>query len=193
MPDVTNAYRLCVGVFKQSSTGTAFSELPEEYASLKFDLTQSVIPSTYDFTNLQIGGTSIETVEKNTITSMTKSKQYESGALTPPTIQLATLLPADSDTIVGELADLDVPDPFKVLIVAGAYKTDGTNSRVYDAFWSSVAILTDDGGKSGEAKGLFSGNLALQTCHIPVIGATENNATLTWNTSTNVISFAENP
>lgn len=193
MADVANAYRLCIGIFKQSSTGTAFAALPDDYGSIKWDLVGSIIPAKYDFTNLQIGGSTIETVEKNTITAMTKAKQFDSGALTPPTIQLATLLPADAASIIDTLAPLDVADPFKVLVTAGAYASAGTRTRVYDVFWSAAAILTEDGGRSGEAKQLFNGNLALQSCHLPLLTTATNNAKLTWTTSTNVISFAVNP
>ena len=51
MADITNAYQLMLGVFKQSGSGTAYAKLPEEFASVKWDLTASVIPTKYDFTN----------------------------------------------------------------------------------------------------------------------------------------------
>lgn len=193
MSDITNAYQLCLGIFKQSSTGTAYAKLPEEYASVKWDLTGSIIPVKYDFTNFQIGDTTIETVEKNTITALTKDKRFDSGALTPPTLTFATLLPADAAMLVKTLNNLTgIDDPFKVLFAAGVYSSDGTGTRVYNVFSVAAGIVTTDGGRSGEAKQTFSGSLGLQCCHLPIIGTSECAATLTLTTETGAVAFAVN-
>ena len=191
---VTNAYRLCVGVFKQDSTGSVWTKLTDpDFSGLKWNA-ESIIPSGYDFTNLQIGDTTIETVEKNTITAMSKARRYDSGALTPPTYTLATVLAADVTTIIEELEQLSADDPYKVLFAAGVYASSTTASdvttRVYNVFTACGAILTTDGSRSGEAKANFTGSLALQACHIPLIGSACGGATLSWNTSTNKITFA---
>jgi len=56
----------------------------------------------------------------------------------------------------------------------------------------AAALLTADGSRGGNALERFTGNLALQACHIPVIGATKCAATLTWTEATNAIDFALN-
>lgn len=186
---VNNAYRLCLALLKQDSTGTAFSRLSDPaYSALTWNLT-SIIPSGYDFTNFQQGDVQVETVEKNTITALTKARKYESGTITPPTMTFASMTPTDCASVVSILDDLtDVDDPFKVLFLAGRYVSESGNVRSYDVFNACVGILTSDGGRTAEAKGIFTGSLGLQACHIPIIGATECSATLGWNTSTNVVT-----
>lgn len=189
-PKVTNAYRLCLALLKQVSTGgTVYPKLTDpEYASLTWHL-ESVIPVGYDFTNFQEGDTQIETVEKNTITALTKAKKFESGVITPPTFNFNEMAPADCESVVSTLDALtDVADPFKVLLLAGVYNTVANGVRTYDVFKSCVAILTQDGGRSGEAKGIFTGALGLQACHIPIVGKTACGATLKWTTSTGKIA-----
>lgn len=182
------AYRMCLGMFKQDSTGSVLSALPEPYKTFKWNLT-SIIPKNYDYTNFQVGDTTIETIEKNTITQLTKARQYSSGAVTPPTLTLATLLPADEATIVAGLDALDVDDPYKVLVCAGVFKSEAGGTRTYDVFHAAAGILTTDGGRSGEAKQTFSGSLGIQECHLPIIGETNCAATMTWNTSTGVVTL----
>ena len=196
---VTNAYQLALGVFKQSSSGSVYGKLPDEFAKLKWDYSSSIIPVGYDFTNYQIGDATIETVERNTITMLTKARKYDSGALTPPTLTFATMLPADVSTLIATLDALtaqDADDAYKVLITAGAYVSSSTGSgvttRTYNVFNACVGILTTDGGRQGEAKAPFSGSLAFQACHMPIIGATACAATLSWNETTGAIAFALN-
>lgn len=194
MADITNAYQLMLGVFKQSGSGTAYAKLPEEFAGVKWDLTASVIPTKYDFTNFNVGDTTIETVEKNTITALTKDKRFDSGALTPPMLSFATLLPADAAMLVKTLNDLTgVDDPFKVLFVAGIFKTSATTTRTYDVFMASAGIVTTDGGRNGEAKQTFSGSLGIQCAHLPIIGTSACDATLTYTTASGAVAFAANP
>lgn len=184
---VESAYKMCVGMFKQDSTGSVYGKIPSPYAAFKWNLT-SIIPVNYDYTNFQVGDTTIETVEKSTITQLTKTKEHDSGAVDPPTFGFATLLPADEATIVSVLNALDVADPFKVLLCVGAYKSESSGTITYDVFNACCAILTADGGKSGEAKKTFGGNLGLKACHLPIIGATECAATMT-RTSAGVVTL----
>lgn len=186
---VTNAYRLCLGLFKQDSGGSVYAALPSDYASIKWSLT-SIIPTDYDYTNFQVGDATVETVETNTITQLTKAKKYDSGAVTPPTYNFATLLPADVKTIIGTLDALtSVDDPYKVLLCCGVYSSVSDAIRTYNVFSSAVAILTQDGGRSGEAKATLSGTLGLQACHLPIFGTTDCAATMTWNTSTGAVTL----
>lgn len=183
------AYKLCLGLFKQDPSGSVLGCLPEEFKSIKWNLA-SIIPTDYDFTNFQVGDTTVETTEKNTITQLTKAKKYDSGTVTPPTFSFATLLPADAESIIDQLDALtDVDDPYKVLLCAGVYKSDSNGTRTYDVFKSCAAILTTDGGRSGEAKGTFSGTLGLQACHLPIFGTVKCAATMTWNTSTGAVNL----
>lgn len=189
MSAVFNAYKLCIGVFKQDSAGTVFASLPEQFASMKWNL-ESIIPADYDFTNFQVGDTTIETTETNTITQLSKSRNYDSGAVTPPAYTFATLSPADAGSIVAALSSLDVDDPFKILLCAGVYKSTAGNARTYDVFHASAGILTTDGGRSGDAKQHFTGSLGIQACHLPVVGAENCAASLVWDESTNAISLS---
>ena len=127
------AYKMCVGIFKQDSTGSVLGSLPDPFKSTKWNLT-SIIPTAYDYTNFQVGDTTVETIETNTITQLTKARQYDSGAVTPPTLNLATLLPADAATIIATLDALDVDDPYKILVCAGHYKSVSDSVRTYDVF-----------------------------------------------------------
>lgn len=186
---VNDAYRLCLALLKQDSSGSVYSKLTDsEHSSLKWNLT-SVIPAEYEFTNFQIGDVSIETIEKNTIAALTKAKKFESGAITPPTMTFASMTPADCASVVSTLDALTgVDDPFKVLFLAGRFSSESGSVRSYSVFNACVGILTSDGGRSAEAKGIFTGSLGIQACHIPIIGATECGATLSWNTSTGVVT-----
>ena len=186
---VNNAYRLCLALLKQDSSGTVYSKLTDpDFSALKWNL-QSVIPAEYDFLNFQENDTQIEAVEKNTITVLTKAKKFESGVITPPTFNFNKMAPADSKSVVSTLDALTgVDDPFMVLLLAGVFNSETSGVRTYDVFKACVAILTQDGGVSGEAKGTFTGALGLQACHIPIVGKTDCGATLEWTTSTGAIT-----
>lgn len=191
---VNNAYQLALGVFKQSSSGSVWNKLPAPFDKYKWDKSASIIPTTYDFTNYQIGDATVETVEKNTITMLSKARMYDSGAMTPPTLTFATMLPADAAMLIDALDALtaaDADDQYKVLIVAGAFASETSGTRTYNVFNSVVGVLTTDGGRQGEAKAPFTGTLAFQACHLPLIGATANgSATLTWDLSDGSIALS---
>ena len=187
---VTNAFRLCIAILKQDNTaGTAYSKLVDpKYSALKWHLT-SIIPKGYDFTSFQAGATQVEAVPKDTITSLSKATEFESGKLTPPVHTLGTMAPADTATLHATLdAITGVDDPFKVLFLAGAYNSATDGVRTYEVFHAGVGILTSDGARTGQAKQPFTGDLSLQMCHIPLIGVTACGATMTWTESTGVIT-----
>lgn len=202
---VNNAYQLMLGVFRQRATGgsgntagAVWSILPDPYSKLKWDKSESIIPVGYDFTNYQIGDATVETVEKNTITALTKARMYDSGAMTPPTLTFATMLPADVSTLLATLDAItasEADDQYKVLITAGVFKEDNATgsgaatTRTYDVFNAVVGVLTTDGGRQGEAKAPLTGTLAFQACHLPIVGKTACNATLTYTISTGEVSL----
>lgn len=187
---VNNAYRLCLGLFKQSSTGTVYSSLPEQHSTTTWDLTESIIPKGYKFTNYQEGDTTVETVEYNLITGLSKTRQYGSGAVTPPTFTFANMADADEDNIISTLDKLTgIDEPFKCLLVAGAFTSESGGKRTYTVFKAAVGIVTTDGGRTGEAKNQFTGALGLQSCHIPLVGTSECNATMEWDTTTQNIKM----
>lgn len=190
-----NAYQLAIAIFKQSASGTVYGKLPDEYGALKWDLTASIIPTGYDFTNFQQTDAQVETVEKNTITALTKARKYNSGAMTPPAWNFATVTPGDEATIMATLDALtsaDADDQYKVLACAGVYTGTSSGVRTYNVFNAFCGILTTDGGRQAEAKAPFTGTLGLQACHFPIMGVTACNATLSWTESTGVIAFAAN-
>lgn len=189
------AYQLCVGLFAlKASSGTKVAELPDEFADLEWDLSSSIIPTSYDFTNIQIGDATVETIENATITSLSKARRYDSGAVTPPTVTFATILPVDAATIVATLDALGqtVPDPFKAFLAVGIYTGTASGVRSYDIFHEAATILTQDGSRNGTALQRFNGNLAFQECHLPVIGKTSTAAKLTWTESTGAIAYVHN-
>lgn len=189
---VSQAYKMCVGLFKQdSSTGTAYTNLVDtDYAAIKW-ATTSVIPTTYEFTNIQRAGTTVETTEKALITDVTKFVKYASGKVTPGTVTFATMTQADVASILSTLRTLDADDPYLCLLLVGILKTDAA-TRVYDVFYAAAGIITNDGETTAEAKENFTGSLEFQPSGFPTDGITANGATMSWVTSTNVITFAMN-
>ncbi|MBR4753137.1 MAG: hypothetical protein IK077_15395 [Thermoguttaceae bacterium] len=187
---VNNAYKLCIALLKQDASGSVYPALTDpEYASVKWNLT-SIIPVGYDFTNYNQGNTQIETVEKNTITVLSKARKYESGTITPPQLNFNSMTPADVDSVISVLDALTtIDDPFKVLFLAGNYKETNTGVRTYDVFNACAGIVIQDGERTAEAKAPFTGTLSIQACHLPLIGKTKcGNATLSWTESTGVIA-----
>jgi len=189
------AYQLCIGLFSlKASSGTKIAELPDEFANYEWDTSSSIIPVTYDFTNMNIGGLSIETIENATITDLSKAKKYVSGSVTPAVDSFATIQPADAATIVSTLNSLgqSVPDPFLVLLALGKYTGTNTGVRSYDIFRLCAAILTQDGERTGEAHQRITGNLQLQECHIPIVGTTACASKLSWTEATGAIAYSHN-
>ena len=187
---VAQAYKLCVGLFKQDATsGTAYSRLVDaDYAAIKFDTT-SIIPAAYEFTNINRAGSTVETTEKALITDVSKFVKYSSGKVTPGLVTFASMTQADCVSILASLRTLAVDDPYLTLLLVGTLKTEAS-TRVYDIFYAAAGIVTDDGQANGEAKANFTGQLSFQPSGFPTDGITANNATLNWNTSTGAITFA---
>lgn len=189
------AYQICVGLFPlKASSGTKVAELPDKFANYEWDLSDSIIPVTYDFTNINIGGTQIESIEKATITDLSKAKSYDSGSVTPPTVNFATISPIDSETIVDTLNALGqtVSDPFKCLLCVGKYTGTSSGVRSYDIFHEACCLLLQDGERNGEAHQKFTGGLQFQECHLPIIGETKTAAKLTLTEATNAIAYSHN-
>lgn len=189
------AYQMCVGLFAlKASSGTKVTELPDEFKDYEWDISSSIIPATYDFTNIQIGNAQIETLENPTITALSKAKRFDSGAVTPPTVSFATILSADADTIVETLNALGqtVPDCFKCLLCVGKYASTSSGVRSYDIIHEAACLLTQDGSRGGEALQRIAGDLQFQECHLPVIGSTNSKAKLTWTESTGAIAYVHN-
>lgn len=189
------AYQLCVGLFKQSSSGTAYAKLKEsDYAALKWDLTSSIIPVEYKFTNFDLGDATTETTDLALITDVSKYARYASGRTTPPTATFANLRPADVASIYDTLdAVTGVDDARLCLLAVGVLNTSSslTLPRTYDVILASAAIVTTDGALNGEAGQNFTSSLGLQLTGSTLRSATTCAATLTW-AATNVVSFAAN-
>lgn len=192
MPEQAN--KMCVGLFKQDSTGSVYSALPDaEYSALKWNAS-SIIPPKYDFTNINRAGTTVETRETAFITDLSKITKFKSGKVTPGVITLASVLDFGIPGIHSVLRSLAADDPYLCLFLVGAYKSGmDTTSVVYDVVWASAGILTEDGAASGEANENFTGNLAFQPSGDPVEGLEANGHILTWNKSTDVITFGTTP
>ena len=189
------AYQMCVGLFPMKAAGgTAVAELPGEFANYEWDVSSSIIPDTYDFSNINIGNTQIEAVEHATITNLSKARSYDSGSVTPPQVTFNTILPVDAKMIVSTLNALGqtVKDPFKCLLAVGSYTGTASGVRSYDIFHLATILLLLDGSRNGEALQRITGDLQFQECHIPIIGEDETNAKLTWTESTNAIAYVHN-
>lgn len=192
MADLFQAYRMCIGVFKQSATGSSYNTLSDaDYKASKFDTT-SILPSTYKFTNFQYSGRTVETTSTPYITDLSKTAKFLSGVVTPGTVALNMERPVDVADILKTLDAITgsgIDDRFRVLFTVGYFNTEATNERTYDIVLASCAVVTGDGGSTAEAAMSFTGTLNLQLTGEPTIGKTENNATMTWNTSTGVVTL----
>ena len=190
---VAQAFKLCIGAFAQSSTGTAYSELVEaDYKALKWGTT-SIIPIDYKFTNFTLNAATTETTDTPLITDLTKYARYQSGRTTPGTATFAHLRPADVASIYDTLDALDVEDNRLCLLTAGIYNSETQGTRSYDVFFATCALLTEDGSVTGEAGQNFTSTLTFQPTGMPLRGIAKCGATLSWNTSTGAITFQETP
>ena len=192
MPKQDYAYQMCVGLFPMKAAGgTKIAELPDKFANYEWDLSGSIIPIDYDFTQIDMGGVTVETIENATITQLDKTKTSDSGSVDPSTITLATLLPADADMIIKILASLGqtVPDCFKCLFALGKYASTSAGVRTYDVYRESCVLVVQDGQKTGQSLQRFTGSLQLKEQHLPVMNTEVNGATMTWTESTGAIAF----
>lgn len=178
---VQQANKLMIGLFPQSKSGQSFAKLSDASYKKLLWANQSVIPQSYDFTNVNRAGTTVETVERAFITDLAKVTKYASGKVTPGNITFASVLTADSESIIAKLRAIDAEDPFLCLLMVGVYKNGEVGSNVtYDVFYSTAGILTEDGSATAEAGANFTGNLAFQPSGIPVETIENNGASLTW-------------
>lgn len=178
---VQQASKLMVGLFSQSTTGKEYSQLSDaSYKKLKWS-SESIIPIDYDFTNINRAGTTVETVERAFITDLSKVTKYASGKVTPGNITFASVLKADTESIISKLRALTVEDPYLCLLMVGVYKSgDVDTSVIYDVFYATAGILTEDGSATAEAGANFTGNLAFQPSGVPVETIENAKASLTW-------------
>lgn len=193
-PKVAQAFKLCVGLFKQKTTnGTAYGKLPDAaYAAKTWDTT-SIIPVEYQFTNIGRAGSTIETSESAFITDLSKYTKYSSGKITPGVITLASITKADAQTIINSLAaETDLDDPYFTLFMVGALNSGSeSTSCTYDVIFASAGVITEDGSWSAEARADFTGNLSFQPSGRPCEGIDACGATLT-RTTGGVVTFAVN-
>ena len=192
MPNQNNAYQICVGLFPlKAAGGTKIAELPDEFANYEWDLSSSIIPVTYDFTQINIGNATVETIENATITQLSKTRRSDSGSVDPATIDLTTILPGDSEMILKTLAALGqtVSDCFKCLLALGKYTGTTSGVRSYDVYRESCVLVLQDGQKTGQALQRFTGSLQMKEQHLPVLNSETNGATLTLTESTGAIAY----
>ena len=192
MPNQNNAYQICVGLFPlKAAGGTKIAELPDEFANYEWDLSASIIPVTYDFTQINIGNATVETIENATITQLSKTRRSDSGSVDPATIDLTTILPGDSEMILKTLAALGqtVSDCFKCLLALGKYTGTTSGVRSYDVYRESCVLVLQDGQKTGQALQRFTGSLQMKEQHLPVLNSETNGATMTWTESTGAIAY----
>ena len=80
------------------------------------------------------------------ITDLSKVTKYASGKVTPGNITFASVLTADTESIISKLRALTVEDPYLCLLMVGVYKSgDVDTSVIYDVFYATAGILTEDG------------------------------------------------
>ena len=73
---VQQANKLMIGLFPQSKSGQAFAKLSDASYKKLLWANQSIIPQSYDFTNVNRAGTTVETVERAFITDLAKVTKY---------------------------------------------------------------------------------------------------------------------
>lgn len=192
MADLFQAYQMCIGVFKQDVSGSVYNTLTDAgYKTDKFNVT-SILPSTYHFTNFSYSGRTVETSSTPFITDLDKTAKFLSGVVTPGTVALNMQRPLDVADILATLnavTGTGIEDKFRSLLCVGYFNSESDNVRTYDIVLASCAVVTGDGGATGEAATSFTSTLNLQLTGAPVVGKTANNATLTWNTSTGVVTL----
>lgn len=192
MADLFQAYQMCLGVFKQDTSGTAYNKLTDvDYKQQKFNLT-SILPTEYKFTNFSYSGRTVETTSTPFITDLTKTAKFLSGVVTPGTVALNLQRPLDVADILNTLDAITgtgIVDRFNVLFAAGFYKSEADSIRTYDVIFASVAVATGDGGATAEAAQSLTSTLNLQLTGAPVVGKTACAATMTWDTTTGAVTF----
>lgn len=192
MADLFQAYQMCLGVFKQDASGTAYNKLTDvDYKQQKFNLV-SILPVEYKFTNFNYSGRTVETTSTPFITDLTKTAKFLSGVVTPGTVALNLQRPLDVADILNTLdavSGTGIVDRFNVLFAAGFFKSEAGSTRTYDVIFASAAVATGDGGANAEAAQSLTSTLNLQLTGAPTVGATACAATMTWNTSTGVVTF----
>lgn len=192
MADLFQAYQMCLGVFKQDASGTAYNKLTDvDYKQQKFNLV-SILPVEYKFTNFNYSGRTVETTSTPFITDLTKTAKFLSGVVTPGTVALNLQRPLDVADILNTLdavSGTGIVDRFNVLFAAGFYKSETGATRTYDVIFASAAVATGDGGANAEAAQSLTSTLNLQLTGAPTVGKAACAATMTWNTSTGVVTF----
>ncbi|MBQ9016635.1 hypothetical protein IJ103_00105 [Candidatus Saccharibacteria bacterium] len=190
MANADLAYKMCLGLFAQSSSGASLTSLKDASdAALKFGAS-SILPKEFKFTNFQIGDTTIETTSSAYITDLDKVAKFTSGLVTPGDVSLNVERPANIAGIMSTLRDVVADDPYKVLFLAGWFKEEANGVRTYDVFYASTGIVSTADGISGEAGQKFTSTLGIKLSGAPTETAANVGATLTWTTSTGAVTWS---
>lgn len=192
MADLFQAYQMCIGVFKQDTSGSAYNKLSDaDYKLTKWNVT-SILPVSYKFTNFNYSGRTVETTSTPYITDLSKTAKFMSGVVTPGTVSLNLERPLDVADILATLDAVTgsgIEDRFRVLFAVGFFASEATSTRTYSIIMASCAVATGDGGANAEAAQTLTSTLNLQLTGAPTMGSTANNATMTWNTTTGVVTL----
>ena len=190
MANADLAYKMCLGLFAQSATGSPLATLQDpDDAALKFGAT-SILPKEFKFTNFQIGDTTIETTSSAYITDLAKVAKFTSGLVTPGDVSLNVERPANIAGILATLRAVEADDPYKVLFLAGWFKEETNGVRTYDVFYASTGIVSTADGIQGEAGQKFTSTLGIKLSGAPTETAANCQATLTWTTASGAVTFA---
>lgn len=192
MANADLAYKMCLGLFSQSSSGASLTTLKDATdAALKWG-SASILPKEFKFTNFQIGDTTIETTSSAYITDLDKVAKFTSGIVTPGDVSLNVERPANIAGIIAQLRDVVADDPYKVLFLAGWFNAEANGVRTYDVFYASTGIVSTADGVSGEAGQKFTSTLGIKLSGAPTETATNCAATLSWTTATGAVTWAAN-
>ena len=193
MANADLAYKMCLGLFAQSSTGTALPTLKDAGDAALTWGTTSILPKEFKFTNFQIGDTTIETTSSAYITDLDKVAKFTSGLVTPGDVSLNVERPANIAGIMSALREVVADDPYKVLFLAGWFKEESNGTRAYDVFYASTGGVSSADGISGEAGQKFTSTLGVKLSGAPTETEGDVKASLSWNTSTGAVTFAVTP
>jgi len=189
MANADLAYKMCLGLFSQSSTGTELATLKDANDALIKWGTTSILPKEFKFTNYQIGDTTIETTSSAYITDLDKVAKFTSGLVTPGDVSLNVERPANIAGILATLREVVADDPYKVLFLAGWFKEESNGVRTYDVFYASTGIVSTADGISGDAGQKFTSTLGIKLSGAPTETAANVGATLTWTLATGAVTW----
>lgn len=185
------AFKLFVGAFLQSATGSADSALKDaRYADLTWSTTSLITPE-MDVTGLTIGASTMTTREKNTVFDLDLYGRVEAGPLAGGDITVNFERVIDQASFFSQTEALtDIEQPQIVLFKLARLKSVGASERVYDVFYTSAAILSSADDVTATAKEVLTSSVTFKRSGTPTVGITQNGQIISWNPTTKIATLS---